>query len=149
MKIAIACDHAGFDLKENIRDFLITSGYEIEDFGTSNSTDSVDYPEFAFKAAISIAEGKNNMGILFCGSGIGMAIAANKVRGIRAVQCENIISARLSKEHNNTNILALGGRLTTPMVAREIVKCWIETPFKMERHQKRVDQIKNFEVNNS
>jgi len=140
MRIALGADHAGVQLKQAIRQLLDERGIEYTDFGT-NSSESVDYPDFAVAVAEDVAGGRADLGILFCGSGIGMAIAANKIAGVRAAVVVDVASARLSREHNNANILALGERLTPVDAAREIVTAFLETPFAGGRHQRRVDKI--------
>ena len=140
MRIAIGADHAGVNLKREIRQLLDERGLPYTDFGT-DSTDSVDYPDFAAKVAAEVAAGKFDVGILFCGSGIGMAIAANKVDGIRAASVTDAQSAHLAREHNDANVLALGERLTPAADARQIVNTFLDTPFAGGRHQRRVDKI--------
>jgi ribose 5-phosphate isomerase B len=140
MKIALASDHAGFELKEIIKEYLQKNGYEINDFGTG-TTESVDYPDFAVPAASAVASGEYDRGILVCGSGQGMAISANKVKGIRAALCGEIYSAKMSRLHNDSNVLALGGRIIGRDLAIEIVKTWLNTEFEGGRHQRRVDKM--------
>ena len=140
MRIALGADHAGIHLKAEIRKLLEERGIAYRDFGT-DTTESVDYPDFADKVAHAVASGDFDRGLLFCGSGIGMAIAANKVAGIRAAPVVDETSARLSREHNNANVLALGERLTPPDVARRLVNTFLDTPFGGGRHQRRVDKI--------
>ena len=140
MRIALGADHAGIHLKAEIRKLLDERGIAYTDFGTE-TTDSVDYPDFADRVAHAVAGGEYDRGLLFCGSGIGMAIAANKVAGIRAAPVVDETSARLSREHNDANVLALGERLTPPDVARQLVNTFLDTPFGGGRHQRRVDKI--------
>jgi len=140
MRIAIGADHAGVHLKQDVRRLLDERGIAYTDFGT-NAIDSVDYPDFAAAVAAEVAQGRYDYGILVCGSGVGMAIAANKVPGIRAASIVDEESARLSREHNNANILALGERLTPPDRARQIVNVFLDTPFAGGRHQRRLDKI--------
>lgn len=140
MRIAIGADHAGVALKDHVIQELKARGIAYEDFGTL-STDSVDYPDFAARVARKVASGEFDRGILTCGSGIGMAIAANKIDGIRAASIQDEESARLSREHNDINILALGERNTDAGVARRIVDIFLDTPFGGGRHQRRVDKI--------
>lgn len=140
MKIALASDHAGFELKEIIKDYLQTNGYKIKDFGTATA-ESVDYPDFAVPAARAVASGECDRGILVCGSGQGMAISANKVKGIRAALCGELYSAKMSRLHNDSNVLALGGRIIGRDLAIEIVKTWLDTEFEGGRHQRRVDKM--------
>jgi len=144
LKIAIGSDHAGYRLKGELLEYIREFGHEIEDVGTQ-SEDSVDYPDFALKAALLVREGRSDLGILVCGTGLGMAIAANKVPGIRAVNCSDTFSARLSREHNDANILCLGARVVGPGLARDIVKAWLEASFQGGRHQKRVSKIMEIE----
>lgn len=140
IKIAVGSDHGGLEYKEKILEFLKNKGYETIDEGTY-SKESCDYPEFARKVATLVAEKKADRGILICGSGIGMSIAANKVKGIRAALCSETTSARLSREHNNSNILCLGQRLIGETMAFEIVETWLNTEFAGGRHQHRIDII--------
>lgn len=139
MKISIASDHAGFCLKEEIKKAL--PDYEWVDFG-AHSTDSIDYPDTGFPASKAIAEGECEKGILICGSGIGMSIVANKVPGIRAALCNSPEIARLSRMHNDANVLVLAGRFTPTPLALEIVSVWLNTPFEAGRHQTRINKIK-------
>ena len=140
MRIALGADHAGVQLKAEIRRLLDERGIAYTDFGTDTS-DSVDYPDYADKVAHAVADGSHDRGLLFCGSGIGMAIAANKVPGIRAASVTDHESARLSREHNDANVLALGERLTPAATARDLVATFLDTPFAGGRHQRRVDKI--------
>lgn len=140
MRIALGADHAGVALKDDIKRLLDERGIACTDFGT-HSTAPVDYPDFAATVAREVAGGRFDRGILVCGSGIGMAMAANKVAGIRAASVIDEDSARLSREHNNANVLALGARLTSPDLARRIVNIFLDTPFAGGRHQGRLDKI--------
>jgi len=140
MRIALGADHAGVHLKADIKKFLDERGIPYTDFGT-NTTDSVDYPDFAESVSRAVADGSHDRGLLFCGSGIGMAMAANKVPGVRAASVLDDVSTRLSREHNDANVLALGERLTSPEVARQLVATFLDTPFGGGRHQRRVDKI--------
>ncbi len=142
MKIVLGSDHGGFNLKECIKTFLIENGYEVEDVGCYDET-SVDYPVYAKKAANEVVNGNCEKGIIFCGTGIGISIAANKVSGIRCALVSEPLSAKLTASHNNTNMLALGGRIIGQELAIEIVKTWLETPFEGGRHEKRIAQIEN------
>jgi ribose 5-phosphate isomerase B len=145
MKIALGSDHGGFKLKELVKAHLIEKGYEIEDFGTYNE-DSVDYPKFALKAALAVSKGQCERGIVICSTGIGISIAANKVGGVRAALCGDLLSARLTREHNNTNVLALGAFIVGEKLALEIADTWLDTPFSNEaRHQRRIDEITDIE----
>ena len=144
MKVAIGCDHGGLHLKEDIKSLLADGGYEVTDFGT-NSTDSVDYPDIAVPVANAVANGEFERGILICGTGIGIGIAANKVKGIRAALCHDTFSAHASREHNNANILTMGDRIIGPGLARDIVKIWLTTEFEGGRHERRVAKIADIE----
>ncbi|MHB1457278.1 MAG: ribose 5-phosphate isomerase B [Armatimonadota bacterium] len=145
MKLAIGSDHAGYKLKEEVVFFLRKQQIDFTDFGTC-SLDPIDYPDVGEKVAEAVASGEFNRGILICGTGIGISIAANKVPGIRAALCSDTFSARSSIEHNNANILALGERTTGPGVAIDIVKTWLATEFPHEeRHQRRIDKISDIE----
>lgn len=144
--ISIGSDHAGFELKEAIRKFLESKGYQVKDFGCYD-TNSVDYPDIAKEVANDVASqleiNPEAKGILVCGSGIGVSIAANKVKNIRAALCHNIEFAKLSRQHNNANIIALSGRYTEIPKAMRIVDTWLNTDFEGGRHQKRVSKIDN------
>lgn len=142
--IIIGADHAGFLLKEEIKSFLEENGWIVQDVGTDSET-SVDYPDYGAVVAKSVASGLFSRGILVCGSGVGMAIVANKFAGIRAAVCLDTETARLSRLHNDTNILILAGRRTRPEKAREIVAVWLETPFEGGRHRGRLDKIRALE----
>ena len=144
MKVAIGCDHGGLHLKEDIKSLLADGGYEVTDFGT-NCTDSVDYPDIAVPVANAVANGEFDRGILICGTGIGIGIAANKVKGIRAALCHDTFSAHASREHNNANILTMGERIIGPGLARDIVKIWLTTEFEGGRHERRVAKIADIE----
>ncbi len=139
-KISIGSDHGGFEYKDVIKNFLTNEGYEVIDEGTY-SKESCDYPEIAKQVAKKVSTGEVSRGILICGSGIGMSIAANKVKGIRAALCSETTSARLSREHNNSNVLCMGQRLIGETMAVEIVKVWLNTEFSGGRHQNRIDMI--------
>lgn len=145
MKVALGADHAGFALKDALKQTLDSLGVEHHDFGTSSS-DSVDYPDFAQAVAEGVATGRFDRGILVCGSGIGMAIAANKIPGIRATVVGDEESARLCREHNDANVLTLGARMTPPDRAQAIVATFIGTPFDGGRHTRRVEKIHQLEV---
>ena len=140
MKIAIGADHAGFEMKEKIKALLTSMGLQFDDFGT-DSTESTDYPDYGHKVAEAVSKGNDDYGILVCGTGIGMAIVANKHEGIRAGNVESVEAARLAREHNNANVLALGARLTPWDRAQEIVRTFLATKFEGGRHQRRVDKI--------
>jgi ribose 5-phosphate isomerase B len=144
MKIAIGADHAGFELKEKIKQALLRRGLLLDDQGTI-STDSVDYPDFARKVGEEVAGGRADLGILVCGSGIGMSIAANKVPGVRAANVCSEYEAQMSREHNDANVLTLGARILDEDRAMKIVDKWLNTPFAGGRHQRRVDKIAEIE----
>lgn len=140
MIIAIASDHGGFELKNIIVDHLAGKGYGVMDLGT-DSTDSVDYPVYGKACAETVAAGTADVGIVVCGTGIGISIAANKVKGIRCGLCTSVEMAHLTKQHNNANMIALGGRTTTPELAVQIVDEWLATEYEGGRHQKRIDML--------
>jgi ribose 5-phosphate isomerase B len=146
--IALGADHAGFLLKEALKGWLIDHGYEVVDYGT-HSTESVDYPDYAAQVAEAVADGKVERGVLVCGTGIGMTIAANKVPGVRAALCSDLYTARMSREHNDANVLALGGRLMGPEMALDILRMWIETDFGADRHRRRLGKIGDLERRHS
>ena len=142
--IAIASDHGGYQLKEHLKAYLAAKGITCEDFGT-NSADSCDYPDFAVPAAQAVASGQCEMGIVICTTGIGMSISANKVKGIRCALCGDILSAELTRRHNDANMLALGAGITGPMVAERIVDVFLNTGFEGGRHQRRVEKMMDIE----
>ncbi len=144
MKIAVGSDHAGFELKEHIKGILPAGDYEVTDVGT-NSPESVDYPDFGFEVARRVAAGEADRGILICGTGIGMSIAANKVKGIRAALVNDLYTAAQSRRHNDANVLVLGGRVIGKGLAEEIVKTWLSTAFEGARHLGRIGKIEDFE----
>jgi ribose 5-phosphate isomerase B len=144
MKIAIGSDHAGFKLKEEIKKFLEEKGIEVVDFGT-NSEERVDYPDYAIPLAESVAKGEETFGILICGTGIGMSIAANKVKGIRASLVSDVYSAHSAREHNNANILCMGGRVLGTELAKEITNVWLNAEFLGGRHERRINKIAEYE----
>lgn len=144
MRIALGSDHAGYPLKEHLKDFLATEGHEVLDLGT-DSTDPVDYPAFCAAAARSVTSGDADRAIVMGGSGQGEQIAANKVRGARAALCHDLYLARLSREHNDANVLAMGARVIAPAYAEEIVRLWLATPFAGGRHVARIEQIAQIE----
>ncbi|HBC95614.1 MAG TPA: ribose 5-phosphate isomerase B [Clostridium sp.] len=144
MKIALGSDHAGFPLKKEIIDHLQVKNIEIEDFGTF-SEDSCDYPDYALKVAQNVANKNYDFGILVCGTGIGISIAANKVPGVRAALCGDTFSAHASREHNNANILAIGQRVVGVGLALDIVDTFLSAEFQGGRHQRRIDKITGIE----
>ena len=147
MKVALGCDHGGFVLKAKVVETLQKLGAEVVDFGTNNE-ESVDYPVNAEKVAHAVADKVCELGVLLCGTGIGMSIAANKVKGIRAAVLSDTFSAKATRQHNNSNILCLGGRVVTPEEAAKLVTVWYTTEYEGGRHQKRVDMITEIENKN-
>jgi len=144
MRIAIGADHAGFSLKEHLKTTLASLGHEIEDYGT-HSEASVDYPPICAAVGRAVVERKADRGIVLGGSGQGEQIAANKVRGVRAALCNDLYTARLSRQHNDANVLSMGGRIVAFGLADDILTLWLSTPFEGGRHQKRLDQIAEIE----
>ena len=142
--IAIACDHGGLDIKNAIIKSLEEKGIEYKDFGTYTS-DSVDYPEYAYKAAKAVAEGEREKGIICCGTGIGVCIVANKVKGIRAATVTNEFCAEMTRRHNDSNVICMGGRVIDEATAVKLTDIFLSTPFDGDRHTKRVDMIKEIE----
>ena len=142
--IAIACDHGGLDIKNAIIKSLEEMGIEYKDFGTYTS-DSVDYPEYAYKAAKAVAEGECEKGIICCGTGIGVCIVANKVKGIRAATVTNEFCAEMTRRHNDSNVICMGGRVIDEATAVKLTDIFLSTPFDGDRHTKRVDMIKEIE----
>lgn len=142
--IAIGSDHAAFEFKEAVKSWLIEQGHAVKDFGT-NGPARVDYCDFGFAVGEAVARGECEKGILFCGTGVGISISANKVKGIRAVVCSEPYSARLSREHNDTNVLALGARVVGIELAKMIIEVWLSTPFEGGRHAERVAKITAYE----
>ena len=140
MKIAIGCDHGGFELKEAVRGYLEERQIPYEDFGAYN-TDSVDYAPIAAKAARAVAAGQADFGVLVCSTGIGISMAANKVKGIRAALCTNEFCAEMTRRHNNANMLAMGAHLTAPVLAKKILDVFLSTEFEGGRHQRRVGKV--------
>ncbi|MGE5327388.1 MAG: ribose 5-phosphate isomerase B [Deltaproteobacteria bacterium] len=140
MRIAIGADHGGFDLKEKVRHYLSGQGHAVADLGT-NSAAAVDYPDFARKVAERVAAKGAEFGIVICGTGLGVAMTANKVRGIRAAPCSETLSARFARSHNDANVLTMGGRLIDYSTAVKILDVFLSTPFEGGRHQRRVDKI--------
>jgi len=144
MKIAAGSDHAGFRLKCELVQYLQESGYQVLDVGT-DSCESVDYPDYAKKVCDAIAGGEAEMGLLVCGTGVGMAMAANKCKGMRAASCNNEYMAEMSRSHNNANILTLGARIITPELAERILDVFLVTEFEGGRHERRVNKIMQIE----
>ena len=144
MKVGLGSDHGGFELKEYIKEYLEGEGIEYIDYGTY-SLDSVDYPDYGKKLSQAVVSGEVDKGIAICGTGIGISIACNKVRGIRCALCSDTYSARMSVEHNNANILALGGRVLGKDLAVEIVSTWLKAKFQGGRHERRINKISSIE----
>jgi len=145
MKVAIASDHGGVNIREEIKSLLDEMGITYEDFGCECST-SVDYPDYAVPVAEKVANGEFDRGILICGTGIGMSIAANKVKGIRCALVHDLFSAKATREHNDSNVLSMGERVIGPGLAREIAKVWLTTEFLAGRHENRINKIKEYEA---
>lgn len=146
MKIGIGSDHAAYGFRQMIMEYVRSLGHEVVDFGTY-STERVNYNVYGIAVGEAVAKGECERGIVCCGTGIGISIAANKVKGIRCVVCSEPYSAKLSREHNNTNMLSLGGRVVGEELAKMIIKIWLETPYEGGRHQVRIDQIAEYENN--
>lgn len=144
MKVALGADHAGFGLKQRLSDLLVKNGHSVIDHGT-NTSDSVDYPDFALEVANDVAEGRADRGLLVCGTGVGMAIAANKVNGVRAANVRTAEEAQLSRLHNNANVLCLGARFIEPCEAEDVLLTWMRTEFEGGRHEPRVEKITKIE----
>lgn len=144
MKVAIASDHGGIRIREEIKKLMDEMDIEYIDFGCECGT-SVDYPDYALPVAEKVASGEFDRGILICGTGIGMSIAANKVKGIRCALVHDVFSAKATREHNDSNMLAMGERVIGPGLAREIAKVWLTTPFEGGRHEKRIQKISAYE----
>jgi ribose 5-phosphate isomerase B len=144
MRVAIGSDHAGFELKQHLVAELRRLGHEVDDHGT-DSTQSVDYPPICAGVGRAVASGEAHRGIVLGGSGQGEQIAANKVHGVRAALCNDLYTARLSREHNDANVLSMGGRIVAPGLASEILELWLDTPFEGDRHERRVQQISDIE----
>jgi ribose 5-phosphate isomerase B len=140
MKIAVGSDHAGYEMKEKVAAHLREKGIQVEDVGT-NSEESVDYTDFAKKVASRVAEGACDRGILVCGTGLGMSMAANRFRGVRAALANDLFSAIMSRRHNDANVLAMGGRLIGDVLALQVVDTWLETPFESGRHERRIKKM--------
>jgi ribose 5-phosphate isomerase B len=144
MKIAIGCDHRGHAARERVKALLLGRGYEVLEYGAMNSS-SYDYPDAAYPTAAAVKEGRADRGILFCGSGIGMSIVANKVPGIRAALCHDELSAEMARRHNDTNVLCLPADLVGEELMRRIVEVWLQTPFEGGRHARRITKISEYE----
>ena len=144
MKIAIGCDHGGIAIKPAVLKVLEDNGIEVEDFGCFD-TSSVDYPDYALKVAEAVSTGKADKGIVLCGTGIGISIATNKVKGIRSAVCHDLFTAQMCAQHNDANILAMGGRVVSPELAGQMTQVWLNTPFEGGRHSIRVGKIAEIE----
>lgn len=144
MKVAIASDHGGLHIREEIKGLMDEMGIQYEDFGCECNA-SVDYPDYALPVAEKVANGEFDRGILICGTGIGMSIAANKVKGIRCALVHDVFSAKATREHNNSNMLAMGERVIGPGLAREIAQTWLTTEFEGGRHENRINKITQYE----
>ena len=144
MKVAIGCDHRGFAIKRKVAELLLRLGHEVSDFGTC-SEGAVDYPDHALPVAQAVARGQVDFGILICGTGIGMSIVANKIRGVRAAPCHDDITAELSRRHNDANILCLSADLLGERLIDRMIEIWLKTPFEGGRHARRVEKIKQIE----
>jgi ribose 5-phosphate isomerase B len=144
VRIAMGCDHAGFPLKEELKAFLVDEGHVVLDMGTG-SAEPVDYPDFCAAAARAVVDGRADRAILLGGSGQGEQIVANKVHGVRAALCNDLFTARLSREHNDANVLTMGGRIVASSLAKEIVRVWLAAPFEGGRHARRIGRISEIE----
>jgi ribose 5-phosphate isomerase B len=147
-RIAVGADHAGYPLKEEVKRYLTDKGFSVLDLGT-DSTESVDYPHFAAKVGRAVTTGEVDQAILCCGTGVGVCISANKVRGVRAASVSEPASARLAREHNDANVLCMGARIVGVELAKQIVDAWLSASFQGGRHQRRVDQIRDLEEGRS
>lgn len=147
MRVALGSDHAGFEQKQRIKEHLAGKGLEVTDLGTESSDESVDYPDFAFRVGQSVASGDAEFGILVCGTGVGMAMAANKVEGVRAANVTDPEFAKLARAHNDANVVAVSGRFVPLEVNEEIIDAFLATAFEGGRHERRVDKIKGVERN--
>ena len=148
MKIAIACDHGAYALKEKVKGWLAESGHEVQDFGCFGP-ESVDYPDYAIPAAEAVAKGEADRAVVLCTTGIGVSISANKVKGVRCALCADTMTARMTREHNDTNALAMGAGVVGENLAKEILFTWLNTPFSgASRHQRRIDKISAYESKN-
>lgn len=145
MKVAIGADHGGYPLKEEIKQLLDSMQIEYQDFGC-DSEESVDYPDFALPVAQKVAAGEFDRGILVCGTGVGMSIAANKIKGVRCALIHDLFSAKATREHNDSNVLAMGARVIGPGLAQEIVKVWLGTEFLGGRHARRIEKVTQIEA---
>ena len=147
MRIAIGNDHAAVELKQEIKEYVESLGHEVVNFGT-DSNESCNYPEFGEKVGMAVVSGEYDCGILICGTGVGISIAANKVNGVRAAVCSDVATARLVKQHNNANIIAFGARIVGNELAKDIIKAYLEAEFEGGRHQTRIDMFSEIEKRN-
>ena len=145
MKISLGCDHGGLELKDAIKQHLLDRGFEVKDCGTFTK-DSCDYPDYARPAAEAVASGECEKGIVVCTTGIGVSITANKVKGVRCALLSDLMSAKMTRQHNNTNMMALGQGVVGPMLALQIVDTWLDTEFEGGRHQRRIDKMMAIEA---
>ncbi len=145
MKIALASDHRGFEFKNIIANLLSNMGHETVDFGTKNGDDSVDYPDYGLQAAKAVGSGECERAILVCGTGIGMSLVANKVKGVRATVCHDLYTVEMSRRHNDSNVLCLGADVVDHNLLEKKIKLWVETPFEGGRHARRVGKIMDIE----
>ncbi len=147
MKIAVCSDHRGFRAKECVKGVLLRAGHTVQDFGCNDKT-SCDYPDLAIPASLSIADGKNDVGVMICGTGIGMCITANKVGGIRAALCHDELAAEMARKHNDANVLCVPADLVGEELIKRVVEVWLNTPFEGGRHERRIVKIQEFEQRN-
>ena len=145
MKIALASDHRGFDFKKRVADMLIQMGHTVKDYGTTTSTEPVDYPDYGLKASRAVGSGECERGILVCGTGIGMSLVANKVRGVRAAVCHNLYTVEMSRRHNDSNVLCIGADIVDEGLLEQKLKLWLETPFEGGRHARRIEKVMDIE----
>lgn len=145
MKISVASDHRGFEFKRRVMKMLTEMGHTVMDFGVMSSAESVDYPDFGLKASRSVGSGECDRGILICGTGIGMSLVANKVKGVRAALCHNLYTVEMSRRHNDSNVLCIGADVVDGDLLEQKVKLWLDTPFEGGRHARRVGKIMEVE----
>lgn len=145
MKISVASDHRGFEFKKRVMKMLTEMGHTVEDFGVMSSAESVDYPDFGLKASRAVGTGECDRGILICGTGIGMSLVANKVKGVRAALCHNLYTVEMSRRHNDSNVLCIGADVVDGDLLEQKVKLWLDTPFEGGRHARRVEKIMEVE----
>lgn len=145
IKVALASDHRGYNLKEVVKSCITSYGFLADDYGPDNGSDSVDYPDYGAKVANAVGGGRCDRGILICGTGIGMSLAANKVNGVRAALCHNLVTAEMSRRHNDANVLCIGADIVMEGQACELIKLWLNTEFEGDRHERRVNKIMQLE----